>query len=160
MLFLLESRYLVSPILSIALCKMCLYGVRKLDHPHEGFVVNTGSSRESVHGLGERQAGHAVVEVADIVLCGAESVGLVTNHLCLVVEPFYGAVVDGHGEVVQQALLVAAKHPREVSHGLEARMGCPPEPLAEIPSSPVGIGVVPELAKGLFEQVSTVDLQV
>jgi len=54
-----------------------------------------------VHGLGERQLGHAVVEVADIVLCGAESVGLVTDHLCLVVESFRGAVVEWHVEVVQ-----------------------------------------------------------
>ena len=55
---------------------------------------------------------------------------------------------------------MAAKHPSEVPHGLEAGMGCPPEPLVEITSSPVGIGVVPELPEGLFEQVSTVDLQV
>ena len=60
-----------------------------------------GSSQECVHGLGERQAGHAVIEVADIVLCGAESVSLVTDHLCLVVESFHRAVVDWHVEVVQ-----------------------------------------------------------
>jgi len=113
-----------------------------------------------MHGFEERQVGHAMVEIADEVLWGAESVGLVTNHLCLVVEAFYGAVVDGHVEVVHHSLLVATKHPGEVPHGLEAGMGCPPEPLVEIASGPSGTGVAPELVEGLFEQVGTVDLQV
>ena len=67
----------------------------------EGSVMKTGSSRECVHRWRERQTTHAVVEVTDIVLCSAESIGLVTDHFRLVVEPFHGAVADGHAKVVQ-----------------------------------------------------------
>jgi len=60
-----------------------------------------GSSRECVHGLRERQPSHAVVEVADVVLCSTESIGLVADHLCLVVEALHSTVADWHVEVVQ-----------------------------------------------------------
>jgi len=54
-----------------------------------------------MHGLRERQLSHAVVEVADVVLRGAESIGLVADHFCLVVEPLHSTVADGYVEVVQ-----------------------------------------------------------
>lgn len=47
------------------------------------------------------QVSHAVDEVADVVLRGAESVGLVTDHLCFVVELPHSTVADWHVEVVQ-----------------------------------------------------------
>ena len=64
-------------------------------------VFSFGSSRECVHGLRERQVSHAVVEVAYVVLWGAESVGLVADHLCFVVEALHSSVADGHVKVVQ-----------------------------------------------------------
>jgi len=64
-------------------------------------AFNKGSSRECVHRWRERQTTHAVVEVTDIVLCSAESIGLVADHFGLVVEPFHGAVADRHVKVVQ-----------------------------------------------------------
>ncbi len=60
-----------------------------------------GSSRECVHGLRERQVSHAVVEVADVVLWSAESIHLMADYLCLVVEALHSTVTDGHVEVVQ-----------------------------------------------------------
>jgi len=65
------------------------------------FIDFPGSSRECVHRWRERQTTHAVVEVTDIVLCSAESIGLVADHFGLVVEPFHGAVADRHVKVVQ-----------------------------------------------------------
>lgn len=52
------------------------------------------------------------------------------DDLGLVVEPFDGAIVDRHPEVVHQVALVAAQHPGELAHGLKAGMCGPPEPLA------------------------------
>ena len=49
----------------------------------------------------ERQVSHAVVEVADVILWSAESVGIVADRLCLVVEALHSTVPDGHVEVVQ-----------------------------------------------------------
>ena len=53
-----------------------------------------------------------MVEVADVVLRGSESVGFVYDELGLVVEPFHGSIVDRHSEIVQDATLVVAQHPR------------------------------------------------
>jgi hypothetical protein len=61
-----------------------------------------------------------VVEISDVVLCGAKSIGLVDNELCLVVQSFDGAVVDGHAEVVEDVVFMATHHPGEVAHWGEA----------------------------------------
>ena len=76
-----------------------------------------GSSRECVQGFWKRQLSHAVVQVPDIVLCSSESIGFMADDLGLVVEPFDGAIVDRHPEVVHQVALVAAQHPGELAHG-------------------------------------------
>ena len=55
---------------------------------------------------------------------------------------------------------MAPKQPGELAHGFEAGMGCPPEPTIEIAFGPSGIGVGPELTKGLFEKVGTIDLEI
>ena len=53
-----------------------------------------------------------MIEVPDVVLRRPESVGSVHGELGLVVQPFDGAVVDGHTEVVQDTALMASEHPR------------------------------------------------
>jgi len=45
------------------------------------------------------------------------------------------------------------QHPGKVSQGLDAAMGCPPEPALEVPGGPASPGVVPKLSKHLLEQV-------
>ena len=101
-----------------------------------------------------------MIQVPDIAFGRPESICLVADHLCLVVQSFHSTVVDGHAEIVHQAILVASEHPGKVPHGFETGMGCPPEPTVEIAFGPSGIGIGPEVAEGLFEKVSTIDLEI
>ena len=73
-----------------------------------------------------------MVEVADEVVSGSESVSLVADHFSLVVESFHRAVGDGHVEPAQDVFLMAANHPGEFAHGLQAGMRCPPKPLLQV----------------------------
>ena len=75
------------------------------------------------------QVAHAVVQVADEMFSGSESVRLV-------VEPFDRAVIDGHMKPGQDVLLMAANHPGEFANGLQPGMRCPPEPLLQILPGP------------------------
>lgn len=95
-----------------------------------------GSSHKSVHERCVWQVAHAVVQVADEMFSGSESVGLVADHLGLVVEPFDRAVIDGHMKPGQDVLLMAANHPGEFANGLQPGMRCPPEPLLQILPGP------------------------
>lgn len=54
-----------------------------------------------MHGVRERQIGHTMVKVTDVVPESAESVCLVAYHLSLVVEAFHSTVANRHVEVVQ-----------------------------------------------------------
>ena len=80
----------------------------------------TGSSHECMHSLRQRQVGHAVIEVPDVVTCRPESVGPVDDELGFVVQAFDRAVIDGHAEVVKDVALVAAQHPGKVAQGRQA----------------------------------------
>lgn len=55
---------------------------------------------------------------------------------------------------------MASQHPGELPQGFETGVGGVPEPLVEVAFGPSGTGEFPELAEGLLEQVSTIDLQV
>ncbi len=48
-----------------------------------------------------------MVEIADEVIGGSESIGLVADHLGLVIEPFDRAVIDGHVKSRQDVFLMA-----------------------------------------------------
>ena len=63
------------------------------------------------------QVAHAVVQVADEMFSGSESVRLVADHPGLVVEPFDRAVIDGHMKPGQDVLLMATNHPGEFANG-------------------------------------------
>ena len=86
----------------------------------EVFAKFEGSSHECMHGSGQWQVSHAVIEVADVIRCCPEAIGFMNDELRLVVQAFNGAVVDGHAEVVEDVLLVAAQHPGEVSQRWQA----------------------------------------
>ena len=79
-----------------------------------------GSSHECMHGSGQWQVRHAVIEVADVIRCCPEAIGFMNDELGFVVQAFNGTVVDGHAEVVEDVLLVAAQHPGEVSQRWQA----------------------------------------
>ena len=79
-----------------------------------------GSSHECMHGSGQWQVRHAVIEVADVIRCCPEAIGCMNDELGFVVQAFNGTVVDGHAEVVEDVLLVAAQHPGEVSQRWQA----------------------------------------
>ena len=79
-----------------------------------------GSSHECMHSLRQRQVGHAVIEVPDVVPCRPESVGPVDDELGFVVQAFDSAVIDGHAEVVEDVAFVAAQHPGKVAQGRQA----------------------------------------
>ena len=83
-------------------------------------VFKCGSSHECMHSLRQRQVGHAVIEVPDVVTCRPESVGPVDDELGFVVQAFDRAVIDGHAEVVKDVALVAAQHPGKVAQGRQA----------------------------------------
>lgn len=68
--------------------------------------------------------------------------------------------MDGHPDVIVQALLMAPHYPGEPSHEFETGVDGPPEPLAEAVFGPSGTGVFPVLSEGPFGQRSTIDLQV
>ncbi len=97
-----------------------------------------------------------MIQVPDIAFGRPESICLVADYLCLVVQSFHSTVVDGHAEIVHQAILVASEHPGKVPHGFEPGMGCPPEPAIKIAFDPSGIGIGPEFTKGFLEQVGTI----
>ena len=59
-----------------------------------------GSSHECMHGSGQWQVRHAVIEVADVIRCCPEAIGFMNDELGFVVQAFNGTVVDGHAEVV------------------------------------------------------------
>ena len=67
------------------------------------------------------QVAHAVVQVADEMFSGSESVGLVADHLGLVVEPFDRAVIDGHMKPGQDVLLMAANPLRSLRRSRSRR---------------------------------------
>ena len=79
-------------------------------------AIKIGSSHECVHGFGQRQVCHAMVEIADVVLRGSKAVRPVADHLGLVVQPLDRAVVDRNFKVVHEAILMAAQHPGELAH--------------------------------------------
>ena len=83
-------------------------------------VHGDGSSHECMHSLRQRQVGHAVIEVPDVVTGRPESVGPVDDELGFVVQAFDRAVIDGHAEVVKDVALVAAQHPGKVAQGRQA----------------------------------------
>ena len=93
-----------------------------------------------------------MVEISDVVLCSPESIRLMDNEFGFVVESFNGAVVDGHLEVVEEVVLVTTQHPSEVAYRGKARMRRPPEPFLQIPPSPAGAAVIPEVAEELLEE--------
>ena len=95
-----------------------------------------GSSHKSVHERCVWQVAHAVVQVADEMFSGSESVRLVADHPGLVVEPFDRAVIDGHMKPGQDVLLMAANHPGKFANGLQPGMRCPPELLLQILPGP------------------------
>ena len=101
-----------------------------------------------------------MVEIADEVVSGSESVSLVTDHLGFVVEPFDGAIVDGHMKPRQDVLLMAANHPGEFANGLQSGMRRPPKPLLEVLLSPGLCFVGPYITKAFPEEIGPVDLQV
>ena len=70
-----------------------------------------------------------MVEIADEVVSGSESVSLVAGHLGFVVESFDRAVIDGHMKPTQDVLFMAADHPGELANGFKPGMRSPPEPL-------------------------------
>ena len=82
--------------------------------------MKSGSSHECMHSLRQRQVGHAVIEVPDVVPCRPESVGPVDDELGFVVQAFDSAVIDGHAEVVEDVAFVAAQHPGKVAQGRQA----------------------------------------
>ena len=88
-----------------------------------------------------------MIEVSDVIPCRTESIRLVDDELRLVVQPLDGTVVDGHLEVVEDVVLMATHHPGEVTHRLEPRVCCPPEPLGEVLLRPAGTAVFPEVAE-------------
>ena len=51
-----------------------------------------------------------MVEISDVVRCRSESVGLMDDEFSFVVQPFDGAVIDGHPEVVEDVVFVATHH--------------------------------------------------
>ena len=91
-----------------------------------------------------------MIEISAKALGRPESISLASDHLCVVIESFHGAVVDGRAEIVHQAILMAWQLPGKVPHGFEARMGCPPEPTIEIAFCPSCIGIGPELTESFF----------
>ncbi len=91
-----------------------------------------------------------MIEVPYIALGRPESISLVANHLCLVVQSLLGTVVDGHSEIVHQVILVASKQSGEIAHRFELEVRCLPEPSIEIPFAPPGIGIGPECPEGFF----------
>ena len=94
-----------------------------------------------------------MVEIPDVGRGGTESIRLVDNQLRFVVQSFDGAVVDGHPEVVEDVVLMAANHPGELTQRREPRVGRPPEPLLEILFRPTCVRVVPEVPEQFLEQV-------
>lgn len=101
-----------------------------------------------------------MVEIADKVVSGSVPVGLVADHLGLVVEPFDGAVGDGHMKPRQDVFLMAANHPGKLANGLQSGMRCPPEPLLQVFLGPGLCFVGPQIAKTFFEEIGPVDLEV
>ena len=101
-----------------------------------------------------------MVEIADEVVSGSESVSLVTDHFRLVIEPFDRAVIDGHVKPRQDVFLMAANHPGEFANGLQSGMRCPPKPLLEVLLSPGLCFVGPYITKAFLEEIGPVDLQV
>ena len=61
-----------------------------------------------MHGLRQREVTETLVEIADVVRCRAGTVGLVDDELGSVVQSLDSAVVDGHAEVIQGVVLMAA----------------------------------------------------
>ena len=49
-----------------------------------------------------------MIEISAKALGRPESICLVADYLCLVIESFHGAIVDGHAEIVHQAILMAS----------------------------------------------------
>jgi len=62
-----------------------------------------------------------VVEVADKMVSCSKPVGLVADHLGFVVEPFNGAVIDGHVKPSQDVLFMASNHLGKLAHGFETQ---------------------------------------
>jgi len=81
-----------------------------------------GSSHKCMHGLRQRKVPQTMLEISDVVYCGAESTRFVDDELRFVVQPFDGAVVDRHAEVIENSVdrssaIPASARRREESPG-------------------------------------------
>ncbi len=92
-----------------------------------------------------------MVEITDVVFRSTESISLVDDQFGSVIQPFHGAIIDKHTEVVEDLLFVTSYHPGKFPHGFEPGMSSPPKPSFEIPPGPASVGVVPEMTERLLK---------
>ena len=93
-------------VIEVLKCNQFVFQVRRGPEQHPINAFSSGSSHECMHSLRQRQVGHAVIEVPDVVTCRPESVGPVDDELGFVVRFLSGIGAALAGSMANKSNIV------------------------------------------------------